>query len=140
MGDIRTLLEQAEEKVSVIEQEKAEQALKSGSFSLQDFADQMAMMNRLGSFSQLFKYMPGMGGAQLSPESIEKGERELAKFRAIICSMTPKERFNPAILNDSRKRRVAQGAGAQVSDITGLLKRFEEAKQYVKLLDKFGAI
>ena len=137
MGDVRSLIERAEEKIARDEQEKAEKALKSGSFSLQDFADQMAMMNKLGSLSQLLKYMPGMG-AKISPEMIQRGETELVKFRAIISSMTSKERLNPAILNNSRMHRVALGAGVMVTDISILLKRFEEAKQYVKLLNKFG--
>ena len=132
MGDIRSLLEQAEEKISTAEQERAEQALKSGAFTLQDFADQMAMMNKIGSLSQLLKYMPGMG-LNISSEMIQRGERELIKFRAIIFSMTLKERLNAAILNNSRMQRIAQGAGVGVSDVAKLLKRFEEAKQYVKL-------
>ena len=132
MGDIRTLIERAEEKFSAAEQEKAEKALSSGSFSLQDFADQMSMMNKLGSLSQLLKYMPGMG-AKISPEMIQRGEIELIRFRAIISSMTQKERLNERILNHSRMQRVAQGAGVDVVDVAKLLKRFEEAKQYVKL-------
>jgi signal recognition particle subunit SRP54 len=132
MGDIRTLIERAEEKVSAAEQEKAEQALRSGAFTLQDFADQMAMMNKIGSLSQLLKYMPGMG-LNISPEMIQRGEVELIKFRAIISSMTLKERLNTTILNNSRMQRIAQGAGVAVADVSKLLKRFEEAKQYVKL-------
>lgn len=137
MGDIRGLIEQAEEKIAVAEQEKAEKAFKSGSFSLQDFADQMAMMNKLGSLSQLLKYMPGMG-MKISPEMIQKGETELIKFRAIISSMTPKERLNENVLNNSRMHRIAQGAGVGIEDVSILLKRFEEAKQYAKLLSKSG--
>jgi signal recognition particle subunit SRP54 len=132
MGDIHTLIERAEEKISAAEQEKAEQALKSGAFTLQDFADQMAMMNKIGSLSQLLKYMPGMG-LNISPEMIQRGEVELVRFRAIISSMTLKERLNTTILNSSRMQRIAQGAGVGVSDVSKLLKRFEEAKQYVKL-------
>lgn len=136
MGDIRSLIERAEEKIAAQEQEKAEKAFTSGVFSLQDFADQMAMMNKIGSLSQLLKYMPGMG-VQLSPEMIQRGEVELVRFRAIISSMTPKERLNASILNQSRISRVAKGAGVKSEDVAGLLKRFEEAKQYVKLLNKF---
>ena len=139
MGDVRTLIERAEEKLAVDEQEKAEKALKSGSFSLQDFADQMSMMNKLGSLSQLLKYMPGMG-TKISPDMIQRSEVELVKFKAIIFSMTPKERLNPAILSNSRIERVARGAGVELTDVSILLKRFEEAKQYVKLLNKFGQI
>jgi signal recognition particle subunit SRP54 len=139
MGDLRSLIERAEEKMTLSERAKAEKSFSEKSFSLQDFADQMSIMNRLGSFAQVLKYMPGMS-TQISPEVIQRGERELSKFRAVICSMTPKERLNPAILDDARRLRIAKGAGAQVADIGILLKRFEEAKQYVKLLDKFGSV
>jgi len=139
MGDIRSLIEHAEEKIAAHEQEKAEQAFKSGTFSLQDFADQMAMMNKLGSLSQLLKYMPGVG-TKISPEMIQRGEVELVRYRAIISSMTPKERLNAGILNNSRMQRVARGAGVKAEDVAMLLKRFEEAKQYVKLLNKFGSV
>jgi signal recognition particle subunit SRP54 len=138
MGDVRSLIDHADEKIAVHEQEKAEQALKSGAFSLQDFADQMSMMNKMGSLSQLVKYMPGAAG-RLSPDMIQRGERELVKFRAIISSMTSKERLDTTILNYSRRQRVARGAGVKVEDIGLLLNRFEEAKQYVKLLNKFGS-
>jgi signal recognition particle subunit SRP54 len=137
-GDLLTLMEKAEEKLAFDEQKKAEQALKSGAFTLQDFADQMTMMNKIGSLSHIMKYMPGMGG-KVSPEILERGEVELARFRAIISSMTPKERVNTTILNNSRVYRIAQGAGVKSEDVTLLLKRFEEAKQYVKLLNKFGS-
>jgi len=139
MGDIRSLIEHAEEKIAANEQEKAEKAFKSGSFSLQDFADQMSMMNRLGSLSQLLKYMPGMG-AKISPEMIQRGEVELVRFRAIISSMTLKERLNASVLNNSRMQRVALGAGVKIEEVAMLLQRFEEAKQYVKLLNKFGSV
>lgn len=137
MGDVRSLIEHAEEKIAFNEQEKVEKAFRSGDFSLQDFDDQMAMMSKLGSLSQLLKYMPG-GGMNISPDDIQKGEVELVKFRAIISSMTLKERLKPSILDDSRIKRVAQGAGVVRQDVAMLLKRFEEAKQYVKLLNKFG--
>lgn len=136
MGDIRGLIERAEEKIAASEQEKAEKAFRSGSFSLQDFADQMSMMNKLGSLSQLLKYMPGIG-TKISPEMVQRGEVELVRFRAIISSMTPKERLNSSILSDSRMQRVAHGAGVNKEDVAMLLKRFEEAKQYVKLLNRF---
>jgi signal recognition particle subunit SRP54 len=133
MGDIRSLIEKAEEKIAINEQEKAEKALKSGSFSLQDFADQLTIMNQLGSLSQLLKYMPG-ARMDISADMIQKGEVELIRFRAIISSMTAKERLDARILSNSRINRIAKGAGVRIEDVSALLKRFEEAKQYVKLL------
>jgi signal recognition particle subunit SRP54 len=139
-GDLRSLIERAEEQLAFNEQQKTEEALKTGSFTLQDFADQMAMINQIGSLSQVFKYMPNFG-VKVSPEMLQKGEVELTKFRAIIASMSLKERLNPSLLNDSRIERVAQGAGVEAKDVSLLLKRFEEAKQYVKLLhNKHGQL
>jgi len=136
MGDLRSLIEHAEEKLARHEQEKVERALKSGTFTLQDFADQMEMMNKLGSLSYLLQYMPGMGG-KFTPDMIQRGEAELVRFRAIIASMSLKERLDPSLLNETRIKRVAEGAGVSSEDVAILLKRFEEAKQYVKLLNKF---
>lgn len=138
MGDMTTLMELLDEKMTKEEQQKKEKSLSSGAFTLQDFADQMDMMNKLGSMSQVMKYMPGGMGFQMSPDVMQKGEVELKAFRAILSSMTQKERLNPHILTVSRKKLIAVGAGTDVKKIDALLKRFEEAKQYVKLFSKFG--
>ena len=98
------------------------------------------MVNKIGSLGSVVKYMPGVGG-QLSPQAIEQGERQLKQFKAIISSMTMKERLNPRILNGDRKKRIAGGAGVGLSDINLLLERFEQSQQYVKLfkkMNKFG--
>ncbi|MFI5332484.1 MAG: signal recognition particle protein [Candidatus Babeliales bacterium] len=138
MGDVLSLIEKAENVVSAREQESAYASLMKGRMTLQDFADQLAMMNKIGSLSTLIKYMPGAGGVTISPEQIEQGEKELKKFRAIISSMTRKERLNPTILDSSRKRRVAKGSGVQVCDVNILLERFEQSQQYAKLFKKFS--
>ncbi len=138
MGDITSLLERANEKIKQSEQESLEKAISKGQLSLQDFADQLKMMQKLGSLSQIVKYMPGGANPALTPEMIQKGEVELKKFGAIISSMTHKERFLPRILDASRKKRIAAGAGVSVADINLLLERFEQSQQYVKLLKKFG--
>jgi signal recognition particle subunit SRP54 len=138
MGDMATLVEQATQKIKQSEQEAMEKTLLKGHMTLQDFADQMKMVQKMGSLTQIAKYMPGAGSAQISPEMIQKGEAELKKFDAIISSMTLKERVMPKVLDASRKKRVAQGAGVSVADINLLLERFEQSQQYVKLLKKFG--
>jgi len=137
-GDMATLAEKASEKIKKSEQDSMYESLSKGSFSLQDFADQMSMMSRLGSMTQVMKYMPGMADANISSEDLEKGELELKKFKAIISSMTYIERYNPKILDKSRKKRIASGAGVDVQDVNCLLSRFEQSKQYVKLLKKSG--
>jgi signal recognition particle subunit SRP54 len=98
----------------------------------------LSMMNKIGSLSQIAKYMPGLGGVQLTPERLERGESELKRFRAIMSSMTLKERLQPAILDGSRRARVAKGSGTTKDEVNLLLQRFEESKQYVKLFKKFS--
>ncbi len=139
MGDIQTLLEKADEKIKQSEQENTYTSLTTGRLTLNDFAQQMDMINKLGSISQIAKYLPGMGGADVSPAMLDQGEKEFKKFRVIISSMTPKERLNPRILDGSRRKRIAQGAGVAVSDINLLLNRFEQMQQYVKLFKRSGS-
>lgn len=136
MGDIVSLVEKAENTIHKAEQEKMYQSLAQGKFTLQDFANQIAMVNTMGSLSQVMKYLPGLASANVSPDMISKGEVELRRFRAIISSMTLKERVSPAILDASRKQRIAKGAGVGVSDVNLLLERFEQSQQYAKLFKK----
>jgi len=138
MGDILSLIEKAEEKIKKNEQESLYRSISSGKMNLQDFANQMEMVGRLGSLSKIMKYMPGASGLKVSPEMLEKGETEVKRFKAIISSMTPKERFYPRIIDGSRKKRIALGAGAKVEDVNTLLQRFEQSQQYAKLFKKFG--
>ena len=138
MGDVVTLAERAQKHIKEQEQQSLYQSLSKGRFTLDDFAKQMDMMGRLGSMSSLIKYLPGAGALNISQDMLEKGEQELKKCKAILSSMTKKEKNDPSLLNSSRKLRIARGAGLQVSDVNLLLSRFEESKQYVKLFSKFG--
>lgn len=138
MGDVLTLVERANEKIKESEQERLANAFNKGKLTLQDFAEQIEMMNKLGSMSHILKYIPGVNKQNISSDMIEKGEVELKKFRAIIQSMTQKERSNRVAIDASRKVRIARGAGVSQQDINTLLDRFEQSQQYVKLLKKFG--
>jgi signal recognition particle subunit SRP54 len=138
MGDISSLIERANEKIKQSEQEAACKSMLSGKMTLQDFADQMDMVSKMGSLSQLIKYMPGFSGANISQDMIDKGESEVKYFRAIISSMTLKERSNPRILDNSRKERIAKGAGVTPEQIKLLLQRFDQVQQYAKLFKKRG--
>lgn len=138
MGDLDTLLEQAQQKIKVDESENIMNSLARGQFTLNDFAKQMDMMNSLGSLTQVMKYMPGMGAAKIKSEDLERGAQEIKRFRVIIDSMTPKERLNPHILNGQRKARIAKGAGVDVSQVNILMQRFEQVQQYAKLLKRMG--
>lgn len=136
MGDLLTLVENAEDKIKQSEQDSLEKSFISGTMTLEDFAQQLSMANRLGSLSTMIKYLPGMSSLNISSAQIEKGEQEMKKFRAIINSMTKKEKIFPKILDESRKERIAKGAGVLVADVTQLLQRFEQSLQFVKLLKK----
>lgn len=137
MGDVVSLAERAQACTKESEQEAMEKALQRGHLTLQDFANQLGMLDRMGSLSQVMRYVPGLG-SQLSPQMLSDGEVTMKRFRAIIGSMTPKERNNHTLLDVARKNRIAKGAGVQVSEINRLLERFEESQQYVKLFKKIG--
>lgn len=138
MGDVLSLIEKAEEKIKQEEQDSIMRSFRSGKMTLQDFADQMNMVGKLGPLAKLAKYLPGMSGANISPEMLQKGEKEIKKFKAIISSMTPKERLYPRILDGSRKKRIAKGAGVTPADVNALLQRFEQSQQFAKLFKRFG--
>jgi signal recognition particle subunit SRP54 len=138
MGDMMTLAEKAQEKIKQVDQEKMYRSITQGKMTLVDFAQQIEMVNKLGSLSSIMKYMPAMGGLNISTDMLQKGEVEIKKFKAIISSMTMKERIHPKILDVSRKNRIAQGAGVTVADINTLLNRFEQGQQFVKMFKKMG--
>ncbi len=136
MGDILTLVENAEDKIKQSEQESLEKSFKSGHMTLLDFAQQLSMAGRLGSLSSIIKYLPGMSSLNISNSQIEQSEKEMKKFKAIIDSMTRKEKLRADIIDASRKERIAKGAGVLVADVSQLLQRFEQTQQFVKLLKK----
>ncbi len=136
MGDIMSLVEQAQQKIKQADHDALYTSFSQGKITLEDFARQLDMVKQVGSLSHLTKYLPGM--TQVTPELLEKGEKEMKKFKAIISSMTRKERVSPRILDSSRKHRIARGAGVTVADINILLDRFEQSQQFVKLFKKFG--
>ena len=138
MGDIKSLMEKAQEKIKVNDQERLYKSLSEGKMNLQDFAQQIDMVHKLGSLSSLLKYLPGASSLNLSPELIEKGEAEIKKFKAIINSMTPKERIYPKILDASRKNRIARGAGVTIKDINDLLDKLQQSQQLAKMFKKVG--
>lgn len=141
MGDIIGLIEKAESAYDAQTMEKqAEQAQKmmKGQFSLEDWLDQMKQMKKMGPLSQIMDMLPGqMGQAArgIDPTAVEKSFKQ---SEAIINSMTLKERRDPDILNASRRRRIAAGAGMQVQDVNRLIKQFREAQKMMKMIQKTG--
>jgi signal recognition particle subunit SRP54 len=138
MGDILSLIEEAERKVDRHEAEKLATKLKQGKgFNLEDFRAQLQQMRNMGGVTGLLDKLPGMTSMpQASREQIN--DRQFIHMEAIINSMTPQERRFPTIIKASRKRRIAAGAGVQVQDINRLLKQFEQMQRMMKQVSKGG--
>lgn len=130
MGDVVSLVEKAQENLDMAEAEKMAEKLRKAEFDLEDFLAQMKQIKKLGSLGGIVKMLPGMGNINIG----EKEERKMRQTEAIILSMTPKERRNPAILNARRRLRIANGSGTQVRDVNALLKQFEGMRKMMKML------
>ena len=123
MGDVLTLIEKAEAAVDEKKAQELAEKLKKNRFTLTDYLDQLNSMKNMGSLQELAGMVPGLDAKALAGAKVD--EKAMAHTEAIILSMTPAERENPSILNSSRKRRIAAGAGVGVVDINRLLKQFE---------------
>ncbi|MFA4044119.1 MAG: hypothetical protein HZRFUVUK_000902 [Candidatus Fervidibacterota bacterium] len=137
MGDIRTLIEKAQEAFAQEELKKLaqlEKRIKEGRFTLQDMLEQLQRLKSTGPLDQLLKLLPGFSGMRQLPFAID--ERRLKHFEAIILSMTPEERLNPEIIDGSRKKRIARGSGTTVQDVNMLLKQFKMLRETLKRLSK----
>lgn len=137
MGDILTLIEQAQKQFDEEEARKAAAKLQEGSFGLDDFLDQLQQLRKLGSMKKMLGMIPGM--AQHRKELEQFDEREIDRTEAIIRSMTPQERRDPKIINGSRRARIAAGCGMSVTAVNALLQRFEQASKMMKRFSNAGA-
>ncbi|ONK10920.1 signal recognition particle protein [Streptomyces sp. MP131-18] len=140
MGDVLTLIEQAERTFSQQEAEKLASKLAKGpkEFTLEDFLAQMEQVRKMGSISKLLGMMPGMG--QMREQINNLDEREVDRTAAIIKSMTPGERADPKIINGSRRVRIARGSGVDVSAVKGLVERFFEARKMMSKMAQGGGM
>ena len=130
MGDVLTLIEKAEQQFDMQKAQELAEKLKKNRFTLQDYYDQLVQVKGMGSMDELLGMMPGLNAKALEGATIN--EKALSRTEAIILSMTPQERENPAILNSSRKKRIAAGCGLQVVDVNRLLKEFGMMQQMTK--------
>jgi signal recognition particle subunit SRP54 len=133
MGDVMTLVEKAERQFDEKQAEELERKIRRQEFTFDDFLDQLHQVRRMGPVSGLLKMIPGLG-SQLSGLKID--DRELDRVQAIITSMTPEERANPSILNGSRRRRIAQGSGTNVSAVNQLVKQFSQMQKMMRQLSQ----
>lgn len=138
MGDIVSLVERAAESIDQAEAEKLAARMQKGQFSLEDYANQLKQIGKMGGMSGLMGMLPGVAKvkAQLQDANLDTGM--LKKQAAIIGSMTVKERRQPEIIKASRKRRIAAGAGASVQEVNRLLKQFEDMRDMMKRMNKMG--
>jgi len=139
MGDIVSLVEDAQKNVDIKEAEKLADKVKSGkNFDLDDFKSQIMQMKKMGGVGAMMDKMPAQIAGAASKINPEDGDKSLVQIEAIINSMTPLERAKPDLLKARRKIRIAQGSGTQVQDINRLLKQFEEMQKMMKMFSKGG--
>lgn len=128
MGDVLTLIEKAEAEIDQDKAKEMERKFRKAEFDFNDFLDQMAQMKKMGGIQSILSMLPGMG---LSAD-LEIDDNIFKGIEAIIYSMTPEERGNPAIINPSRKRRIAKGAGVNIAEVNKLMKQYEQSKKMMK--------
>jgi signal recognition particle subunit SRP54 len=131
MGDVMTLVERAQEHVDASQAAKLEEKLRKAQFTLEDFLEQIQQVQKMGPMGQLMGMIPGMGGmAKEAQDAVDRGD--LRRVEAIIRAMTPRERRDPAILNGSRRRRIAAGAGTDLTEVNRLIKQHAELSKLMK--------
>ena len=135
MGDVVSLVEKAQEQYDEEQAKKLQSKIKSEDFNLEDFYEQLQQLKKMGSMKDLAGMIPGMN-KQL--EDVEIDDDTLKPIEAIINSMTPEERKNPKILNGSRRKRIAKGAGTTVRDVNDLMKQFDQMKKMMKTMTKMN--
>ena len=132
MGDVLSFIERAEQSIDEEKAKKLEEKLKKNRFTLSDYYDQLVQLKSMGSFEQLAGMMPGQLGKQMA--NAELDPKMMAHTEAIILSMTAEERRNPDLMNPSRKKRIAQGAGVDIAEVNRLVKQFGDMKKLMKQL------
>ena len=140
MGDVLSLIEEVQEKTDQKKAEKLAVKLKKGKgFSLEDFRDQLQQMRGMGGMASMMDKLPGMGAVPANVNA-QVGDQQFIKLESIINSMTPHERKMPAVINGSRKRRIAAGSGTQIQDVNRLLKQFKQMQKMMKKLSGKGGM
>ena len=136
MGDVLTLIEKAEAAIDEKQALELEQKLRQNRFTLDDFLAQMAQLRQMGSLEDIAAMIPGMNASALKGATID--EKAMPRMEALILSMTPEEREDPSVINSSRKRRIAAGAGQRVEDLNRLLKQFDMMQKMAKQFGNMG--
>ena len=132
MGDVLTLIEKAQEAVDLEDAKKMEKMIRENTFTLEDYLTQFETMKKMGGIKDILSMMPNMGGGKFRIREEDVDEKKMVSMKAVIQSMTVKERQNPNIINSSRKQRIAKGSGTSVQEVNRVLKQFEQTKQLMK--------
>ena len=132
MGDVMSLIEKAQANIDEEKARSMEQKLQKAQLGFDDYLESMNQMKNMGGMRKLLEMLPGMGGGQLKQIEDAMDEKKMAQIEAMILSMTPKERANPDLLNPSRKKRIAAGAGVDISEVNKLVKQFEQSRKMMK--------
>jgi signal recognition particle subunit SRP54 len=134
MGDVLSLIDKAQDTMDADVAAQAADRLMKAQFTLEDFLVQMREMKKLGPLEDLLAMLPGVPGGKNALKDLEVDPGQMTRAEAIICSMTPEERRNPAIIGGSRRMRIARGSGTTTADVNGLLKEFEQARKMMKTM------
>lgn len=140
MGDVLSLIEKAQDAFDQKKAENLARKIQKKQFTLEDFAESISAMEKLGPLSNLTDMVPGMKKVSDNPEAMEHAQKELRKTLAIINSMTPKERRNHSILNASRRKRIASGSGTKVQDINRMIKNYMQMQKMMKNMGNMGKL
>jgi signal recognition particle subunit SRP54 len=139
MGDVLSLIERAEQAIDDESRERLEQKTRLDDFTLEDFRDQLRTIKKMGPLEQVMGMIPGFGAIkQLNQQREQVDEKQLGRIEAIIGSMTPGERRNHALINGSRRKRIARGSGTSVEEINRLLKQFVQMRKMLKMVGGAG--
>lgn len=131
MGDVLTLIEKAQEAVSEEDAKKLEKAFKENSFTFEDYLAQIENMKKMGNLKDVIAMIPGLGSKL---KNVDIDESQIKRNKAIIQSMTPKERRNPELIKSSQRKRIADGSGTSIQDVNTLLRQFEQTKEMMKMM------
>ena len=131
MGDVMSLIEKAQQSIDEDKAREMEQKIKKATFGFDDYLESMNQMKNMGGISSVLNMLPGLGNKAKDIEGMID-EKDMARKEAIILSMTPKERANPDLLNPSRKKRIAQGAGVDIAEVNRMVKQFEQTRKMMK--------
>ena len=131
MGDVLSLIEKAQEAVSEEDAKKLEKAFKENSFTFEDYLSQIENMKKMGNLKDVIAMIPGLGSKL---KNVDIDEDQLKRNKAIIQSMTPKERRNPELIKSGQRKRIADGSGTTIQDVNTLLRQFEQTKEMMKMM------